>query len=328
MGIDALTHNDAGIHAAPDSPEAWEDWVSATRLRGYLLKNTLGDWLNLYGEANRFQRDDSFEGYDERLVFPPFIMEQGIRFEEAVSKHLSSFHELTTISHEPEDVRELAVAQRTFQALTDGSPLIHQAVLWNPESRTYGAADFLVRSDVFDELFPGHLTPGESATAAPDLGGRWHYVVVDAKFTTVHLSRHGEVGNGGSSPAYKAQLYVYNDALARLQGYAPRRAYLLGRGWEQNQERGSNAMERLGPVPMSADLQGEVEAAAAWVRRLRSEGAQWRPLPTPSVPELWPSGADWPWERAGKQITDGLEDLTKLWQVGPEKRNRDRKSVV
>ncbi len=322
MGIDALSYNDAGIHAAPASPEAWGDWVSATRLRGYLLKNTLGDWLNLYGEANGFQRDDTAEGYDERLVFAPFIMGQGGRFEDAVARHLASFHELTTISREAEDVRELETAQQTFQALADGRPIVHQAVLWNPESMTYGAADFLIRSDVFDALFPGHLAPGEAAIAAPDLGGPWHYIVVDAKFTTVHASKLGEVGNSGSSPAYKAQLYVYNDALSRLQGYAPRRAFLLGRSWEQSSERVTNAMKRLGQVSMGADVQVEVEAAAAWVRRLRSEGAQWQPLPTPTVPELWPSGGDWPWENAVKKIVDGLEDLTKLWQVGADRRDR------
>ncbi len=321
MGIDALTHNDAGIHAAPDTPEAWEGWVSATRLRGYLLRNTLGDWLNMYGEAHGFRRDDAFDDYDERLVFPPFIMEQGSRFEEAVAAHLASFHELTTISRERDDVRELAVAQRTFQALADGHPIIHQAVLWNPESRAYGAADFLIRSDIFDALFPGHLAPGEAAEAAPDLGGPWHYIVVDAKFTTIHLSAQGEVGNSGSAPAYKAQLYVYNDALARLQGYTPRRAFLLGRGWEQRPDRGTNAMERLGPVHMGADLQAQAEAAATWVRKLRAEGAQWHVLPIPSVPELWPSDADWPWEHVVKEIAEELDDLTQLWQVGVEKRN-------
>lgn len=328
MGIDALTHNDAGIRAAPDAPEAWGAWVSATRLRGYLLRNTLGDWLNLYGEANGFRRDDSFDDYDERLVFLPFIMEQGSRFEEAVAAHLASFHQLTTISHEPDDVRDLAVVQRTFQALVDGRPIIHQAVLWNPESRTYGAADFLIRSDIFDALFPGHLAPGEASTPAPDIGGTWHYIVVDAKFTTIHLSAQGEVGSSGSSPAYKAQLYVYNDALARLQGYTPRRAFLLGRGWEHRPERGTNAMERLGPVTMSADLRGQTEAAAAWVRRLRAEGAQWHVLPIPSVPELWPSDGDWPWEHAVKQIVEELDDLTQLWQVGAEKRNNAVRSGI
>ncbi len=322
MGIDDLTHNDAGIRVAPDSPEAWRDWVSATRLRGYLLKNTLSDWLNLYGEENGFERDDTLDGYDERLAFAPFIMEQGSRFEEAVARHLSSFHELTTISREPDDVRELEVAQQTFRALADGRPILHQAVLWNPESRTYGAADFLIRSDVFDALFPGHLAPGEAATPAPDIGAFWHYVVVDAKFTTLHLSARGEVGNSGSSPAYKAQLCVYNAALGRLQGYTPRYAFLLGRSWEQgNRGRGTDAMERLGPVPMDAEVIGAAREAAEWVRRLRTEGRSWDPLPVPTVPELRPTEADWPWADATTRIIDALEDPIKLWQVGKDKRD-------
>ena len=322
MGIDALTHNDAGAYAAPASPEAWGDWVSATRLRGYLLKNTLGDWLSLYGEANGFQRDDTVEGYDERLVFAPFIMGQGGRFEEAVVRHLASSHELTTISREAEDVRELEVARQTFQALADGRPIIHQAVLWNPESMTYGAADFLIRSDVFDALFPGHLAPGEAAVAAPDLGGPWHYVVVDAKFTTVHLNAAGEVGNSGSSPAYKAQLCVYNAALGRLQSYTPRHAFLLGRSWEQGSRgRGKGAMERLGPVPMDAGVTVAAREAAQWVRRLRTEGGSWSPLPVPTVPELRPTEADWPWLNATSRIIEQLEDPIKLWQVGAEKRD-------
>lgn len=322
MGIDALTHNDAGIDAAPGSPEAWRDWVSATRLRGYLLGNTLTDWLNMYGGDLGFERDDEQDGYDERLVFAPFIMDQGGKFEEAVTRHLRSLHELTTISQDRDDVRDLETARRTFTAMAEGRPIVHQAVLWNPESRTYGAPDFLIRSDIFDALFPGHLHAGEAAIAAPDLGGAWHYVVVDAKFTTLHVSKQGDVGNTGSAPAYKAQLYVYNDALARLQGYVPRRAFLLGRSWEQSSERISNAMKRLGPVSMGAEVKAEVEAAAAWVRRLRTEGAQWRPLPTPTVPELWPSGGDWPWEKAIKEITRELEDLTMLWQVGAERRDK------
>ena len=276
----------------------------------------------MYGEAKGFRRDDTFDDYNERLVFPPFIMEQGSRFEAAVTAHLASFHELTTISQDRDDVRDLETAQRTFNALADGRPIVHQAVLWNPESKTYGAADFLIRSDVFDTLFPGHLTAGEAATAAPDLGGPWHYVVVDAKFTTIHLSAQGEVGNSGSSAAYKVQLYIYNDALSRLQGYTPRWTFLLGRGWEQRPERGTNAMERLGPVSMGAELQGQAEIATAWVRRLRAEGEQWHPLPTPTVPELWPSGGDWPWKNAVKQIVGELDDLTQLWQVGAEKRNK------
>ena len=56
MNFRNLTHDDAGNDMTPRTREDWDEWVSATKLRGYLLKNTLGDWLELYGEANGFQR--------------------------------------------------------------------------------------------------------------------------------------------------------------------------------------------------------------------------------------------------------------------------------
>ena len=222
----------------------------------------------------------------------------------------------------------MAAAEKTFQALCEGRPILHQAVLRDAETRTYGAPDFLIRSDIFDDLFPGHITSEEAAVSAPDLGNSpWHYIVVDAKFTTLHLLAGGQIGNSGSGPAYKAQLYVYNRALARLQGYTPREGFLLGRGWDQTKKgvksRGTNAMERLGPVTMAADIQAQVDLACEWVRRLRTEGASWSPLPTPTIPELWPTSGDggFPWEKATSQIARELNDLTQLWWVGSEKRD-------
>ena len=141
---------------------------------------------------------------------------------------------MVTIAQGRDDIRDLAAAEQTFQALADGQPIVHQAVLRDAETRTYGAADFLVRSDFFTEFFPGHVTSEAAAVPAPDLGnGRWHYIVIDAKFTTLDLLVSGDVGGGGSNPAYKSQLYVYNRALGRLQGYTPPTAFLLGRGWYQ-----------------------------------------------------------------------------------------------
>ena len=67
MKFHKLTHNDAGEDVAPRSPEDWNEWVSATKLRGHLLKSTLGDWLDLYGEANGFVRDDRRQDGSDRL---------------------------------------------------------------------------------------------------------------------------------------------------------------------------------------------------------------------------------------------------------------------
>ena len=288
MGINAITHNDDGEEFIPTTPEEWGAWVSASRTRAYILGDTLTDWLGHHGEAKGFVRDDQLDGYDERLIFAPFIMGQGNAFEAAVARHLDANSDMLKIAQEYEDVRSLEAAERTFHALAAGQPIVHQGVLRDPCSRTYGAPDFLVRSDVLDEMFPGCLAPGEASVAAPDLDGEWHYIVVDAKFTTLHLLASGEVGNGGSAPAYKAQLAIYNRALGRLQGYAPPRAFLLGRGWEQTRKGESthvrSAMDRLGPVSVDVALLAQADAAADWQRRVRREGAAWDVLPTPSIP--------------------------------------------
>ena len=132
----------------------------------------------------------------------------------------------------------------------------------------------------------------------------------------------------GSTWAYMVQVYLYNRALGRLQGYLAPESYLLGRGWQQKvsgeTDRGTNCLDRLGGVPQDyvsrtkGSLAEAVDAACAWVRRVRTEGAAWNVLPTPSVPELMPNMAgtsDQPWRHAKQQIGMELEDLTMLWHV-------------
>ena len=231
MGIEAITCALDGTTVVPASDDDWGDWVSATALRGYLGGDTLADWLDRYGKANGFVRDDEFPDYDERLEFPPFILGKGGEFERAIAAYLGRQAPMVIIGEGREATRSLENAERTFEALRAGQQIVHQAILRDAETRTFGAADFLIRSDVFANLFPGVLTLAEVIAEAPSLGaGSWHYIVVDAKFTTLDLLASGEVGNSGSLFAYKAQLYVYNRPLSRLQGYTADTAFLLGRG--------------------------------------------------------------------------------------------------
>ena len=214
-----------------------------------------------------------------------------------------------------------------------GMPVIHQGVVRDAATQTYGSPDLLIRSDVLDQLFPRTLQPGEATEGAPDLGsGSWHYRVVDVKYATLGLSAGGELDNSGSAPAYKLQVFSYNRAQGRLQGYLPPAAYLLGRGWEQTRRgettRVFNCVDRLAPVPndyasrAKGPLFAQADAAEKWLRRMRREGADWSPLPIPSVPELHPNakGDPGPWRSVVKQIVSETEDLTQLWFVGPQKR--------
>ena len=334
MGIEAITRTDDGKVVVPSSQEDWRDWVSATQTRNFLLQDLLSDWLNLYGEAHGFQKDPDVTGYDIRTDFTQFIFRKGREFEEAVLEHLKTLTNVVTIGQDRGDVRRQKKAEETFAAMERGELVIYQAVLWNPDNRTYGIADLLIRSDELARLFPDELTPEEAAQPARDLkGSSWHYRIIDIKFTTLHLAAGGEPNNTGSAPAYKAQLFIYSRALGRIQGYQAPVSYLIGRGWEQTAKgvtsRGNSCMGRLAPVNQNSTLSkgtllaGAVNEAIKWVRRIRREGATWSVLPKPTVPELRPNmknTQDSPWSSAKKQIARELEDLTLLWYVGVEKR--------
>ncbi len=215
MKFRELTHNDAGEDVAPRSPDdgvRWDEWVSATKTRGYRLGNTLGDWLHRYGQEHRFDKDPT---PDERLDLFRFNMKQGMAFEDRVARYLAQRAELMRITTDGHQSRDLEKAKATVAALQGGCEIVHGGVLWNPQTRTYGIPDFLIRSDVFDRLFPDHPDP-YGGTDSNDAGvgalrPDCRYVVVDAKFTTLRLfaepagnrkprrgSIPGEINNGGS----------------------------------------------------------------------------------------------------------------------------------
>jgi hypothetical protein len=322
-------NDDSNQQMATIGPNGSADWVSAAATRNFLLKDPLLDWLELHGGAKGFKSDSEQPGYDPRTDFLPFILRQGHLFEEAVLKHIGTSVPIVFVAHGSEDIRSADKARATIEYMRSGEPIIAAGVLWNEAGRTYGSPDLLVRSDVLGRLFLGLLTPEVAAIAAPGLGASpWHYRVVDVKFTTLHLAKSGHAANGHL--AYMAQVFLYNEALGRLQAYQPDSSYLLGRGWKQGDDRGRSCMERLAPVRQdhqygrpSVALESSVREAVEWVRRVRRDGGGWQALPSPSVPGLRPNmknAKDQPWHAAKAGIARDTQDLTLLWWVGADAR--------
>jgi hypothetical protein len=321
--LDALFHRDDGKRSVPTTAAEWDSWVSASRTRNFLNDDPLLDWLDRHGAAKGLTKDLG----DPRTDFGPFIFRKGFEFETAVMRNLGGAHQVVTISQDRGDARREEAVRRTWDAMCAGNEVIAQAPIWNPQTQTYGVIDLLVRSDILDRLFPGVLqNPGEVAPHIP--GAKWHYRVLDIKFSTLDLLKNGHAASGHLH--YGAQVWLYNEAVGRLQGWTPPNAYLLGRGWKQGQERGPSALERLSRIDRDYAARdgtrlGELALAACeWVRRVRAEGEAWDVLPVPTVPELRPnmrSTEDAPWHGAKRRIADATEDLTILPRVNPEKRN-------
>ena len=358
MGIEALTHRDDGTAiAVPHSHDDWQQWVSAGRTRNWMLGDPLIDWLHMYGKDRDYIPKHELDSYVEELDFLKFIFERGREFEAGILRLLEQQHEVATVARDYREIASLDKAEETFATMQRGVPVIYQGVLWDAQDLNYGSPDFLVRSDILYELFPNAIAAADASLAAPDLGaGAWHYRVVDTKFATLHFNAAGtQLDNNGSRPAYKAQLYIYNRMLGRMQGFWPQESYLLGRGWQQGTGRDaprcSNALARLGPVSQKGSVANgvpiadEVERAVAWIRKLRVEGHQWQLLPTPSEPELYPNmsrsddsemmldigpgeqepsddshGSDGHWVGVKRWLAEELKELTLLPNVGVPRR--------
>ena len=334
MSMQSITRADDGSVRDPTGMSAWQQWVSATRTRNHVLGNPLLDWLDAHGESKGFTRDQIC-GFTDHLGH---VMKAGNKFEDAAIAHLcSTVDEVVDIrSEHPSDrpSQDIDCAVATWRAMQQGAAIICQGVLRDPENCTYGMPDLLVRSDVLKTLFFDSLSESESNISAPDLGiGDRHYVVVDIKFMTLSLLTNEGLDNSNSNLAYKVQLHIYNTALSRLQGYCPSATYILGRGWQQRCDgqlvRGDNCMDRLAPIGHNETI-GErtlaerAEHAAAWLRRMRRNGGVWKALPAASVPELRPNAAAdaGRWSGAVNEIVDATKDLTKLWNVGVDKRDQ------
>ncbi len=257
-------------------------------------------------------------------------MRQGRGFEKAVVADLASRWEVVRVATRPDEARSLDAAMATYDAMRAGVPLIAAAVVRDPQLRTYGVIDLLVRSDVLGELSPEAFAGDPLELPVIGLSHGRHYRVVDVKFRTLELLRGGELSTSDAETL--AQIWIYNEALGRLQGYTPPSAYVVGRAWRHGDERGDRCWQRLGRVRRDTvlrgrgmDLRDAVVQAAAWVRRMRAEGAEWRVLPAPSIPELWPNmkaGEDGPWHEAKRRIAAELADLTLLPRVGVAERAR------
>ena len=332
MARSHVTHDDSGIHV----PYEWDGWVSAGKTRNYLSDDPLLDWLNLFGEDNGFKKDTNYPDYDENLDFLPLLFRKGREFEDTVVEYLKQQHGAENFVLLGDDYRHSwnpEKAKETFDLLKQGVPIILQAVLWNPQNRTYGMPDLLVRSDWLNQITEeGSISASEEHRPAPALGGNYHYRVVDVKFSTLRFNADKQylLDGHGSHKAYKAQLAIYNRALGRLQEYEPPQAYLLGRNWTHTQRgkehRGKHALERLASVDFSnrdEKFYDLAEESIEWIRRVRKEGGGWQVFPEPSVPELWPNakgGQCYPWDHAKAEIVDQYKDITKLWQVGIKER--------
>lgn len=294
--------------------------VSATRIHSVIMNDHISEWLRLYGD-NAAKPSPMLE----------FLMTKGHTFEYNINQILkrennSSLEEkgnqINTISADGKyDQKQV---DQTIEAMKKGIPIISSAPLQDPNLQIYGVADLLVRSDFINKLFPEFK--GDFKNQGCLFSKDWYYVVIDIKFSTLPLRADGvHILNQGHYKAYKSQLYIYNRALGYLQGYTPRKAFILGRKYKYTSRgqvfSGNCAFDRLGCIDYSGvdrDVPSQTNEAIKWIRSLRATGRDWT---LTDHPELYPNMKyESMFQSSKKVLSEKLNEITQMWYCGVNQR--------
>lgn len=312
----------------------WNEWISATKTKNYLMNDPLLDYLDNYPIRPTIE-------YENRpLVLPQkIIIEKGNQFENEVMKQLHHRfpNQIREIS-DPTYARDYQKYQETINAMREGVPIIYQGVLHNFSNQTYGAPDLLIRSDFINQITTTNsLLPDEIIQSSPGLINdqgeipNWYYIVVDIKWCSLNLKSDGiHLLNEEYSRAYKGQLLIYTQALSHILGCSINLAFILGRKWKYTSKRqtysGRGWFDRLGRIDyLTCDHEyiEKTQKAIEWIRRVRTEGGEWT-LSPPSIPELYPNMCnkyDGKWHTIKKDLAQRNGEITMVWGCGVNNRN-------
>lgn len=300
--------------------------IAPYKLRNYVISNHLEDWLIAYGVDNGYKPAEHINSAPKRARL-------GEHFEELVHQELIEMFgedEVITIINNISQIGD-AKATETIKHMKDGRKVIYQAMLQNKTNKTHGVADFLIRSDVIDGVFADYKYP--SANVGSKLNPKWHYVVIDTKFSKLTLCADGlRIRNDDTMRFYKLQLYIYNLAVGQIQCYDPAYGLIVGRGHSYTTKGQTfssiSCLSRPGVIEFTdwdKFVADELDGGLKWLDRLDVLGSEWEPHPEPTAPELYANmKADGSpkWQSVKTSIGKKQNVLTQLWNVTGEHQHK------
>lgn len=294
----------------------WNNWVSATRIRNYMLDDPLIDWLDLY--YTKFNKSIN------NMTFQQCVMKQGIKFEEKIISDLKKKYpkDIVTVANFQE-AKSYDKYLKTITLMKKGVPIIHQGVLHDYDYKIFGMPDLLVRYDWINKIFE---SPVINSTKKSNKKSN-QYRVIEIKFISLELCADGKhLRNSNKNIlAYKGQIYIYNKILGKIQVRTPSKSYIIGKRWsfQKCQEYFSgSSFERCAHVNFKGNdkfIRYKTALAIKWIRELNTYGSKWDIY---SRNELKPNmcNIDQRWDGVKKQIADKYNEITSLWMCGIKNR--------
>lgn len=331
-----------------------KEYVSATKTGNYLMNDPLLDWFKMYYNQRGFNTPEETKHLNdkEQIIrkeyreteciqdqkFINILFNLGNQFEDGVFSYIRKHYSNSYIQiRESKGQMGLNFEKKgeTLEAMKAGIPIIIEGHVINEENKTFGWPDLMIRSDFINKLFTKSvIIESDKNIPAEELGNnKFHYVVVDIKWSSLKLRADGEhLLNANRMAANKGQILVYNAALGKMQGFFPKVAYLMGRSWNytkrKNKFQGYNCFDTLGKVDFSKQefdnkFIEKTQQAIEWYRKCRLYGKDWS-LSPPENQNLYPNMCnryDAPYHSIKKALAHKIKEHTLIVGIGPKQRN-------
>ena len=313
-------------------------WISGTAIKNYLLQDPALDWLELYHNKtisnsqqikplNKYKLQKQNNNFNNNYLF-----NLGNKFEDKIYQDLINKYPKDTIkinNNKENQLSEQSYKQTLFH-INKQIPIILQATLIDKQLKLRGIADLLVRSDYINKLFKNKILEDNEIYQNNNL----YYLVIDIKYSSMTLCANGKfIRNNDRYKAYKGQLLIYNLILGRIQNFTPRYCYIMAKNWKIdskiNYASGNSCYDLLGVVDYKTFDNKYIQStkeAIDWVRQVRREGNNWD-IYNPHINNMCLNASnniDDKWTDVKKDILKQTKDITCVWMLNPQHRNKAR----
>jgi len=294
------------------------NFVSASKIRNFILNDPIIDWFKIkYKSKNK-----SFSNN--------FLFQKGYEFEKYVINLLKQKINVTYVSNYITD----ETCKQTIEYMKHGVPLLYSAPVKNNINNTHGIIDLLVRSDYLSYIFENSpISIEDTFIKSPKINKNFYYVVIDIKFSTLHLVQNGKfVSNSNTFKPYKSQLLFYTQIIGLIQGYTSKYAFLLGKKckYKENNKiiETDNCLSKLGIVNFETFDNQYLEKnikAIQWIDYVQNNKLS--PFCSQEMyPNMTINSNDFGTKK--KKLAEKKGEITLLWNCGIKNRNFAHKNNI
>ena len=306
------------------------NWISASKTRNYVLDDPLIDYLTYKNINNIVNVPGTVLSRKKRLYSETFdeqLMNNGNNFELSIIEHIQNntdSKDFVTIgkSYEAYNITKYI---ETLNAIHNNIPIIYQPVLWNESNKTFGCADLIIKSSMAKKLFLSYESDYNN-----DI-----YEVYDIKWSTIHLiSGTNNLNNDKSAKTYKAQLWIYTQALNKMTNSKCVTAYVIGRKYKRSIKdendkstsiSTSNAFNEIAKIDFSRHMEKDnidlFKKAIKWQKDIRNNKDLNHDPPNDIrlYPNMKNQNSDF--HDIKKQLALRNKELTLIYHIGTKHRN-------